>query len=84
MGKHHKKHHKHHKSSHSIGHLFKSGGNLVKNSVGDVYKDVKGAVKYTGKHLIKDVDKVSSTLSNPMLYIGIAVVGIIFLTTQKR
>ena len=78
MGKkhHHNKHH-HKKGSHSIGHLFK-------HSVGGVYKDVKSGVKYTGKHLIKDVDKVSSTLSNPMIYIAIGVVGIIFLTTQKR
>lgn len=64
------------KGSKSIGNVFKGGANKIENAVSDVYNDTKTAIGYTGKHLINDVDNISSTLSNPMLYIigGIVVV----------
>ena len=68
------------KTNKSIGHAFKDTGHFVSKNVGNVYKDVKGAVAYTGKHLINDVDNVSNTLSSPILLIGVAVLaGIILL-----
>ena len=41
----------------------------VGKGVGQVYKDSRSAVSYTGKHLINDVDNLSSALSNPMLIV---------------
>ena len=64
---------------HSISHAFKDTGKFVEKNVGNVYHDVKGAVGYTGKHLIGDVDKISSTLSNPLIYIGLGAVVLIIL-----
>ena len=70
------------KGSKSIGHVFKDTGHAIGKSVSTVYKDGKSAVSFTGKHLIGDVDKLSSTLSSPILYIGIAAVGLLLLTRK--
>ena len=63
---------------------FNNTGNFVEKNVGHVYSDVSGAVSYTGKHVIGDVDNmsnaVSSALSSPLTYIAIAVVGVVILT----
>ena len=70
----------------SVGHLLSDGEKKIEKSVGTVYKDGKSvvssvykdgrsAVGYTGKHLVNDVDNLSSTLSSPILLIGVAIVG---------
>ena len=80
-------------AGHSVGNLFKSGGKTItgaisdvyndtKHATGGVYKDIKGATKYAGKHLINDVDNISSALSSPLLYIGVGVVVIMFLSRR--
>ena len=82
------------KASHSITHLVTEPANKIEGAVSDVYKDaksagtgvykdVKGAVGYTGKHLINDVDDISSALSNPMIYIAIGVVVVVVLMNKK-
>lgn len=68
------------KAGKSISHGFKDTGHFVEKNVGNVYHDVSGAVSYTGKHLIGDVDNLTNALSSPLLYIGIAVVGVVILT----
>ena len=70
------------KGSKSIGHVFKDVGHAAGKTVSTVYKDGKSAVSYTGKHLIGDVDNISSTLSSPILYIGIAAVGLLILSRK--
>ena len=70
------------KGSKSIGHVFKDAGHTVGKTVSSVYKDGKSAVSFTGKHLVGDVDKISSTLSSPILYIGLAGVGLLLLTRK--
>lgn len=71
------------KSSKSIKHVFSKGGKKLEGAVHDVYHDAKSAVSYTGKHLIKDVDNVSSALSGPILYIGAGILAV-FLMSQRR
>ena len=72
------------KAGKNLKHNFNDAGNFVEKNVGHVYSDVSGAVAYTGKHVIGDVDNmsnaVSSALSSPFTYIAIAVVGVVFLT----
>ena len=70
------------KGSKSIGHVFKDTGHALGKTVSTVYKDGKSAVSYTGKHLVGDVDKISSTLSSPILYIGVAAVGLLILSRK--
>ena len=55
--------------SKSIGHVFEDAGHDIKKGWSQVYKDGKGAVSYSGKHLINDVDNISSALSSPILWI---------------
>ena len=77
-------------STKSISHAFKDAGHSISKAVGDVehtigntattiYKDSRSAIKYTGKHLIKDVDNVSSSFANaiPMLMIGAGAIVVI-------
>lgn len=64
----------------SIKHTVQDVGHTVGKSVGTVYKDVKSATAYTGKHLIKDVDNVANILSNPLLYIVGGIVIVVVLT----
>jgi hypothetical protein len=48
------------------------------------YKDVKGAVSYTGKHLIKDVDGISSSFAMSMpLIIGGAIVVLVMMNKNR-
>ena len=70
------------KGSKSIGHVFKDAGHTIGKSVSTVYKDGKSAISYGGKHLIGDVDNLSSSLSSPILYIGLAAVGLLLLTRK--
>ena len=70
------------KGSKSIGHVFKSAGHTVSKGVSTVYNDGKSAVSFAGKHVIGDVDKLSSALSSPIVYIGIAAV-VVLLVTRK-
>ena len=51
-----------------------------KSAVSGAYKDVRSAASYTGKHLINDVDNISSTLSNPIIIIGVVVVGAVLIS----
>ena len=76
-------------SASSIGHTISTPYNDVKSVVSDVrkagsqvYKDSRSAVKYTGKHLINDVDNISSALSNPMIYIVGGVVIVVLLMNR--
>lgn len=69
-------------SNKSISHAFKNTGHFVEKNVGNVYSDVKTGVSYTGKHLIKDADKISNTMSNPVIWIVGAVVGVVILTKK--
>lgn len=52
----------------------------AKNIASTVYKDGRSAVAYGGKHLINDVDGLASTLSNPILIIGVAVVAVVVIS----
>ena len=70
-------------SSKSIGNVFSKGGKKFEGVVHDVYHDAKGAVSYAGKHLIKDVDNVRNTLSSPLLYIGLGIVAVVFMTQRR-
>lgn len=75
----------------SVGHLLKGGEQKIekvvgtvykdsKHAVGSVYKDGKSAVGYTGKHLVNDVDNISSTFSNPLIIIGAGVVAAVVIS----
>ena len=81
------------KGSHSIGNIFEKTGKKFENTIGDVYHDitggvsdvygdVKGAVGYTGKHLVKDVDSLSNSLSNPLLWVAVGGVAIVVLNNR--
>ena len=76
-------------SASSIGHTIATPYNDVKSVVSDVvkagsqvYKDGRSAVSFTGKHLINDVDNISSVLSNPMIYIVGGVVIVVLLMNR--
>ena len=76
-------------SASSIGHTIATPYNDVKSVVSDVgkagsqvYKDSRSAVSFAGKHLISDVDNISSMLSNPMIYIVGGVVIVVFLMNK--
>ena len=88
MGKHHH-HHKHNTLWHSLSnnHTLKFLADPVKpvEKVGStVYTDTKGAVSYGGKHLISDVDNISSGLANniPILVAG-AIVVVLLMNKNK-
>ena len=77
------KHHKHHKKSiwHSISnnHTLKFLADPVRpieKISSTAHKDIKGAVKYGGKHLIGDVDTLSNSAATylPIIIGGIVVV----------
>ena len=70
------------KGSKSIGHVFKGAGHTITKGVSTVYNDGKSAVSFAGKHVIGDVDKLSSALSSPIVWIAVAGVGL-FLLTRK-
>lgn len=72
--------------THAVGHLLSGGEKKIEKAIGtvykdgkhavnSVYKDGKSAVSYTGKHVIKDVDSISSSFSNPIYILGAAVVA---------
>ena len=93
MGKHHHHHHKHHhhksKVWHSISnnHTLKFLADPVKpiEKVGSTgYSDIKGAVSYGGKHLIGDVDTLSSGFANSMpILVGGAIVVLYLMNKNK-
>ena len=66
-------------TAHSISHGAKTAGHNISKGVSSVYSDAKSAVSYTGKHLIGDVDSISSMLSSPILYIAIGGIVLIYL-----
>lgn len=67
------------KGSKSVSHVFKDAGHTVSKSVSTVYNDGKSAISYTGKHVIGDVDKLSSALSSPMIWIAVGGVALVLL-----
>ena len=80
-------------AGHSVGNLFKSTGKTIKDATSDVYSDTKHAISgvygdvksvtsYAGKHIITDVDKISSALSSPLLYVAIGAVIFIYLSRK--
>lgn len=69
--------------SKSVGHVFSEGGKKIEGAVSDVYHDGRSAVSYTGKHLINDVDQISSALSSPMVWVVGGVLIILVLNQNK-
>ena len=76
-------------SASSIGNTITQPYNDVKSVVTDVgkagsqvYKDGRSAVSYTGKHLINDVDNLSSALTSPMLWIVVG--GVVIVVLMNR
>ena len=80
-------------SSKSVGHLFSDPVNNVQNGVATVYKDARSgvstvyhdgrsAVSYTGKHIIGDVDNLTSALSSPVMWIAIGGVALLLITRR--
>lgn len=65
--------------THVVSHTASNAANTVKKSVSTVYNDAKSATSYAGKHLIGDVDSISSMLSSPILYIAIGGIVLIYL-----
>lgn len=68
----------------SVGHLLEGGEKKIEGAVNSIYKDGKsavstvyndttGAIGYGGKHLINDVDGLSSSFSNSFVIIGVGV-----------
>lgn len=72
------------KGSKSIGHVFTSSGKTIKGAVSGVYHDAKSAVSYTGKHLIHDVDTVSSGVANSTMYIAAGAIAILLIMMQMN
>lgn len=70
------------KGSKSISHVFQEGGKKIEGAVSDVYHDTTSAVSYTGKHLINDVDNLSSMISNPLLWVVVGGVVLVVLTRR--
>ena len=56
--------------------VYKDG----RSATSTIYKDGRSAVSFTGKHLINDVDTLSSTLSNPLLILGVVIVGAVIIS----
>ena len=76
-------------SASSIGNTITQPYNDVKSVVTDVgkagsqvYKDGRSAVAYTGKHIISDVDNLSSALTSPMLWIVVG--GVVVVVLMNR
>ena len=76
-------------SASSVGKTITQPYRDVKSVVEDVgkagsqvYKDGRSAVSYTGKHLINDVDNLSSALTSPMLWIVVGGVVVILLVNR--
>ena len=67
-----------HKIESAVGTAYKDG----RSAVSTAYKDGRSAAAYTGKHLINDVDSISSMLSSPLLIIGVVAVGLIIITKK--
>lgn len=80
------------KGSKSIGHVFqdaghgiskgvKNAGHGISKTASGLYNDGKSAVSYAGKHLIGDVDSLSSALSSPIIWIAVG--GLVLLIYNK-
>ena len=65
-----------HKIESAVSTVYKDG----RSAVGTVYKDGRSATAYAGKHIINDVDSLTSTLSNPLLILGVVVVGAVIIS----
>lgn len=66
-----------------ISTVYNDGKSVVHSigkGAGTVYKDARSAASYTGKHLINDVDSLSSSLSNPILILGVVIVGAVLIS----
>ena len=70
------------KGSKSIGHVFESGSKTAEKAVSQVYKDTRTAVGYAGKHAVDDMDSITSSLSNPMLWIVVGGVVVVVLLNK--
>lgn len=71
------------RGGHSVGHLFKGAGNKLEGAVHDVYSDYTGAVSFVGKNLVKDVGKVTSAVTSPLLWIVVGGVVLVFLMNKN-
>ena len=69
-------------TGHDISHGVKTAGHNISKGVSTVYKDGKSAVSFAGKHLIGDIDNLSSALSNPILLIAVGGVVILLLVRK--
>lgn len=80
--------------SKAVEHVFSEPAKKIEGAVGTLYHDTKGAVsdvyhdarsaaKYGGKHLINDVDTISNTIANPMLWIAVGAVVLIALNSRR-
>ena len=72
------------KGSKSIAHVFSKGGKKIEGAVSDVYHDAKSAVSYGGKHLIGDVDTLSSGIANSTMYIAAGAIAILLIMMQMN
>ena len=70
------------KGSKSIGHVFTNTGKKIEGAVSDVYHDTTSAASYAGKHIIKDVDTLSSAISSPMLWLVVG--GVVIVVLMRR
>ena len=76
-------------SASSVAHTVTQPYRDVRSMVSDVgsagatvYKDGRSAVAYTGKHLISDVDNLSSALTSPILWIVVGGVVVVLLLNR--
>lgn len=67
----------------SVGHLLSNSGKKVEGAISDVYHDGRSAVSYAGKHVINDVDNISSALSSPLFLYGVLALGALFLIKSR-
>ena len=69
-------------TEHNISHSMKTAGHNISKGVSTIYKDGKSAVSFAGKHLINDVDNLSSALSSPIIWIAVG--GVILVILLKK
>lgn len=72
------------KGAKSVSHVFSGGAKKVEGAVSDVYHDARSAVSYGGKHLIGDVDTLSSGIANSTIYIAVGAVAILLIMMQMN
>ena len=72
------------KGAKSIGHVFSGGAKKVEGAVSDVYHDARSAVSYGGKHLIGDVDTLSSGIANSTIYLAAGAIAVLLIMMQMN